>query len=81
MSVFLETRPEGTLFDIRDARFDAPGTRIDGSFGITVGDTIVFSNVDVQARPVRISTIERMLPEGLPVRGLVLGSATIKGAR
>ncbi|MBD0321059.1 MAG: hypothetical protein ICV87_12040 [Gemmatimonadetes bacterium] len=81
MSLFLETRPEGTLFDIRGARFDAPGTRIDGSFGITVGDTIVFSNVDVQARPVRVSTIERMLPEGLPVRGLVLGSATIKGAR
>ena len=81
MSMFLETRPEGTLFDLRDVRFDAPGTRIDGSFGITVGDTIVFSNVDVQARPVRISTIERMLPEGLPVRGLVLGSATIKGAR
>lgn len=81
MSLFLETRPEGTLFDIRDARFNAPGTRIDGSFGITVGDTIVFSNVDVQARPVRVSTIERMLPEGLPVRGLVLGSATIKGAR
>ncbi|HEX8453070.1 MAG TPA: hypothetical protein VF647_13290 [Longimicrobium sp.] len=81
MSMFLETRPEGTLFDLRDVRFDAPGTRIDGSFGITVGDTIVFSNVDVQARPVRVSTIERMLPEGLPVRGLVLGSATIKGAR
>jgi hypothetical protein len=35
----------------------------------------------VQARPVRVSTIERMLPEGLPVRGLVLGSATIKGSR
>ncbi|HEX8210363.1 MAG TPA: hypothetical protein VF584_09245 [Longimicrobium sp.] len=81
MSVFLETRPEGTLFDIRGARFDAPGTRIAGSFGITVGDTIVFSNVDVQARPVRVSTIERMLPEGLPVRGLVLGSAAIKGSR
>ena len=80
MSLFLETRPEGTLFDIRDARFTAPGTRIDGSFGVTVGDTIVFSNVDVRARPVRVSTIERMLPEGLPVRGLVLGSATIRGS-
>jgi hypothetical protein len=80
MSLFLETRPEGILFDIRGASFTAPGTRIDGSFGITVGDTIVFSNVDVRARPVRISTIERMLPEGLPVRGLVLGGATIRGS-
>jgi hypothetical protein len=80
MSLFLETRPEGTLFDIRDARFTAPGTRIEGSFGLTVGDTIVFSNVDVRAQPIRTATIERMLPDGLPVRGLILGGATIRGS-
>ncbi len=80
MSLFLETRPEGTLFDIRDARFRAPGTRIDGSFGIIVGDSVIFSNVDVRASPIRTATIERMLPEGLPVRGLILGGATIRGS-
>ncbi len=79
LSLFLETRPEGILFDIREGRFTAPGTRIEGNFGITVGDTIVFSGVDVRAQPVRVATIERMLPDGLPVRGLILGGATIRG--
>jgi hypothetical protein len=80
LSLFLETRPEGTLFDIRNARFTAPGTRIDGSFGILVGDTVIFSNVDVRASPVRVATIESMLPEALPIRGLILGGATIRGS-
>ena len=79
-SLFLESRPEGMLFDLRDVRFSAPGTRIEGNFGITVGDSIIFSNVDVRARPVRTRTIEQMLPDGLPVRGLILGGATIRGS-
>jgi hypothetical protein len=80
MQVLIETRPEGIFFDIRNARFTAPGTRITGRFGMVMGpDTLVFSGVNLQARPVRISVIEQMLPEGLPVRGLVLGGATIRG--
>jgi hypothetical protein len=76
----LETRPEGTLFLARDARIRAPGTRIEGSFGIIVGDTIRFTEVDVEADPVSVPVVEGMLPEGLPVRGLRLGGVEIRGS-
>lgn len=79
MSLFIETRPGGTLFLIRDANLSAPGTRIAGSFGMVAGDTLIFTEVNLRARPVRVSLIERMLPDGLPVRGLVLGGAEIRG--
>jgi len=79
LQLLIETRREGILFDIRGARLTAPGTRVTGNFGIVVGDTVLFHNVDVTAEPIRISTIEKMMPEGLPVRGLILGGATIRG--
>ena len=44
-----------------------------------LGDTLRFVDVDLTADPVRVSTIEKMLPEGLPVRGLVLGGVDIRG--
>jgi hypothetical protein len=79
LSLLIESRPGGVMIDARDAHLRAPGTRIDGSFGILVGDTLRFLDMNVVARPVRVSTIERMLPDGLPVRGLVLGGAEIRG--
>jgi len=80
LQLLIETRPEGIRFDIRDARLQAPGTRIRGNFGMVVGeDTLVFTGVNLVAQPVRVALIESMLPEGLPVRGLVLGGATIRG--
>ncbi|HEX8431637.1 MAG TPA: hypothetical protein VF625_10125, partial [Longimicrobium sp.] len=79
LQLLVETRREGILFDIRNARLTAPGTRVTGNFGIIVGDTVLFHNVDVTAEPIRISTVEKMMPEGLPVRGLILGGATIRG--
>jgi hypothetical protein len=68
------------MFLAHDADVRAPGTHVVGSFGMQVGDTLRFMDVDLKAEPVRVSTIERMLPEGLPVRGLTLGGAEIRGA-
>jgi hypothetical protein len=79
LSLLIETRPGGVMIDARNAHLRAPGTRIDGSFGMLMGDTLRFLDMNVVARPVRVSTIERMLPDGLPVRGLVLGGAEIRG--
>lgn len=79
MNLLIETRPEGVMIDARSAHLRAPGTRIDGSFGMIVGDTLRFVDMNVVAQPVRVSLIERMLPTGLPVRGLVLGGAEIRG--
>jgi hypothetical protein len=79
LSLRLETRPEGTLFLVRDARVRAPGTRLEGSFGMVVGDTVRFTEVDLAADPLDVQVVEDMLPEGLPVRGLRLGGAEIRG--
>jgi hypothetical protein len=79
LSLRIETRPEGTLFLARDARIRAPGTRIEGSFGMVVGDTLIFTEVDLEAEPISVPVVEAMLPEGLPVRGLRLGGAQIQG--
>ncbi|HEU0014814.1 MAG TPA: hypothetical protein VFQ45_14100 [Longimicrobium sp.] len=79
LSLRIETRPEGTLFLARDARLRAPGTLITGSFGMIAGDTLRFVDVDLEAEPVDVGLIDRMLPEGLPVRGLRLGGAEIRG--
>jgi hypothetical protein len=79
MNLLIENRPEGLMIDARNARLHAPGTRIDGNFGFILGDTIRFVDVNVDSRPIRVSLIEQMLPDGLPVRGLVLGGAEIRG--
>jgi hypothetical protein len=79
LNLLIETRPAGIMIDARNAFLRAPGTRLEGNFGMVLGDTLQFLDVNLQAQPVRVSMIERMLPQGLPVRGLVLGGVTIRG--
>jgi hypothetical protein len=79
LSLRVEHRPGGLLILLRDGDITAPGTHITGTFGMITGDTLRFVDVDLTAEPVRVATIERMLPDGLPVRGLVLGGVEIRG--
>lgn len=79
LSLRIEHRPGGLMFLARETDVTAPGTHLVGDFGMILGDTLRFVDVDLKADPVRVSTIERMLPEGLPVRGLVLGGVDIRG--
>lgn len=79
LSLRIEHRPGGLMFLVRDTDVRAPGTHLVGDFGMIVGDTLRFVDVDVRADPIRVATVEKMLPEGLPVRGLVLGGVTIRG--
>lgn len=81
LTLRIETRPdrESTLYWFRDAVLRAPGTRIAGDFGVIVNDTLRFVDVDLQADPLRVSTIEEMLPEGIPVRGLRIGAVEVTG--
>ena len=81
MNLMIETRPGGVMIDARQARLRAPGTAIDGNFGMILGDTLRFVDVNLTSRPIRTSFIERMMPDGLPVRGLVLGGVEIRGNR
>ncbi|HEX5727068.1 MAG TPA: hypothetical protein VFX98_16445 [Longimicrobiaceae bacterium] len=80
LSLLVESRPEGTMVLARDAHVRAPGTRLDGSFGLVMGDTLQFVEVDLRAEPLRVQFIEQMLPGGLPVRGLRLGGVEIRGS-
>lgn len=74
----LETRDEGTRYRFDGLRFTAPGTRLEGSFGIVVGEAARFTDVNLTARPLRVETIEAMLPQGLPVQGLHIGAVEIR---
>ncbi|HEU4883069.1 MAG TPA: hypothetical protein VFT45_12505 [Longimicrobium sp.] len=79
LSLRIEHRPGGLMFLARETDVTAPGTHLVGDFGMILGDTLRFVDVDLKADPIRISTIEKMLPEGLPVRGLTLGGVDIRG--
>lgn len=81
LSLRIEHRPGGLMFLARDGDIRAPGTHIVGNFGMILGDTLRFVDVDLEVDPIRVATIEKMLPEGLPVRGLVLGGVEIRGER
>lgn len=79
LTLVVETRPEGTLFLARGLRLRAPGTVLSGDFGMIAGDTLRFVDVDLRADPLDVSTVEGMLPDSLPVRGLHIGSVEIRG--
>ena len=79
LSLRIEHRPGGMMFLGRDVDLRARGTHIFGDFGMILGDTLRFVDVDLEADPVNIATVERMLPDGLPVQGLRLGGAEIRG--
>jgi hypothetical protein len=78
--VWLEDRPEELLVFARDLILELPGTRLTGEFGILTGDTPRFVGVDLEAEPLDVESVERLLPEGLPVEGLEIGGAVIRGA-
>ncbi len=73
------TVPRGTLWLMQDARIQAPGTRVAGSFGIVTGDTLYFTKVSLRASPFDLELVESMLPGGLPVKGLLVGTVVVDG--
>ena len=76
----MQTQPDGgTLFLAENARLNTPGMAVSGAFGIVVGDSVYFTRVDLRASPLDVRVIERMLPNGLPVDGLLLGTVEVTG--
>jgi hypothetical protein len=75
--VAVETRPEGLYVRMRDLRLTAPGTRVDGAFGLVMGDSVIFTDLNLKAQPVDIPTVQRFLPTDIPVRGLHLGGVEV----
>ncbi|MEX1181892.1 MAG: hypothetical protein WEF86_01555 [Gemmatimonadota bacterium] len=69
----------GTLYFARDARLSTPGTQLAGTFGVVVGDSLYFTQVDLRASPLDVTLLEQILPGGLPVDGLLVGTVEVSG--
>jgi hypothetical protein len=78
LELTIESRPDGTLYLARNLDVTAPGTHLVGSFGVIVNDALHFVDVDLRADPLRVATIEAMLPAELPVVGLQIGGVEIR---
>lgn len=73
-------RPKGILWLATNLRVSAPGTRVSGSFGVVTGaDSLYFTNVDMRASPLNLDLMQSMLPQKLPIDGLLVGTVEIKG--
>jgi hypothetical protein len=75
--VAVETRPEGLYVRMRNLRLAAPGTHATGAFGLVMGDSVIFTDLNLKAQPVDVSTVQRFLPTDIPVRGLHLGGVEV----
>ena len=76
----MQTRDDGsTLWLAQDARLRTPGTEIAGSFGIITGDTLYFTNVDLQASPLDLELLQSLFPQDLPLEGLLIGTIEVEG--
>jgi hypothetical protein len=78
-SFTLQDEPLELIFLAREFLLEMPGSRVTGSFGLVMGiDSFDFFDVDLEADPLDVADVERLLPEGLPVSGLEIGGATIE---
>lgn len=76
----VQKRADGsTVVLARDLDLNAPGTRVRGDFGVILGDTLSFTDVDLHADPLDLDYIGRLVPGGLPVQGLIIGEVRIQG--
>jgi hypothetical protein len=76
----IQSQPAGTLFLAEDARIQAPGTRLAGTVGVvTGGDSIYLTRVNLRASPLDVRLLEQLLPGGLPVDGLLVGTVEVNG--
>jgi hypothetical protein len=71
--------PKGVLFLAERVQLTAPGTQMAGTFGVVAGDTLYFTAVDLRASPLDLDLIERLVPGGLPVEGLLIGTVEVTG--
>ncbi len=80
MQVRIQTRDDGSILWLaRDARIQTGGTEMSGSFGVVTGDSLYFTNVDLDASPLDLDLLQRMLPMDLELEGLLIGTVEVEG--
>ena len=76
----VQKRDDGSTVVLgRDLDLRAPGTRVTGDFGVIMGETLSFTEVDLHADPLDLDFVGSLLPGGLPVEGLMIGEVRIQG--
>ncbi len=75
----MQTQPVGTLYLVQDARLQAPGTRIAGTFGIVVDDTLYFTQVNLRASPLDLRLLREIVPSAPALEGLLVGTVEVEG--
>lgn len=75
----IQTQPEGTLYLIEDARLQTSGTNIAGTFGIVLGDTLYFTQVDLKASPLDLRLLRQIVPDAPLLEGLLVGTVEVEG--
>jgi hypothetical protein len=79
MTLLIQSQPDGTLWLAENARLQMPGTNLTGTLGVVTGDTLYFTRVDLRASPLDVRTLEALLPGGLPIEGLLVGTIEVRG--
>ncbi len=76
----IQTQDSGSILWLaREARLQAQGSEIAGSFGVVTGDTLFFTNVDLTATPLDLDLLRSLLPTDLPLEGLLIGTVEVEG--
>ena len=76
----LATQPSGdVLWLAEDVELASGGSEVSGSFGVVTGETLRFTGVDLRAAPLDLDLLGAVLPDGLPLSGLVIGDVTAEG--
>jgi hypothetical protein len=79
MQLRIHTRDDGsTLWLARDARVQTSGTEMAGSFGVVTGDSLYFTNVELDASPVDVDLLLRLLPMDMQLEGLLVGGLEVE---
>lgn len=72
--------PGSILWLARDARVRTGGSQLVGSFGVVTGDTLYFTNVDLDASPLDVDLLQRLLLDDFPLEGLEVETLDVEGA-
>jgi hypothetical protein len=76
----VEDRPDELLVLARDLVLEMPGTHVTGQFGVLVApERLRFVDVDLEAEPLDVDSVEQLFPADLAVEGLRIGGAVIRG--
>jgi autotransporter translocation and assembly factor TamB len=76
----MQTQEDGRMLWLaEDADLETQGNRLTGSFGIITGGTPELTNVDLRARPLDLAFLAGLLPDSVPLTGLVIGEVAADG--